>query len=162
MLLWTVLAIAIVLADQISKILVVQNISAVDTIHVIPHLFDFVYVRNTGAAFSFLADNTVLLSVVSVIFCAGVVVYWVYKKPNSRLLKTALTLLFAGAFGNAVDRIFRGYVIDFISTSFIKFPVFNIADIAIVAGAALLIVYFILSDGKEEKNEDNIISGGEK
>ena len=156
----TVLAIAIVLAVQLSKLLVAQNISAVDTIHVIPHIVDFVYVRNTGAAFSFLADNTVLLSIVSVIFCAGVIVYWVYKKPDSRLLKTALTLLFSGAFGNAVDRIFRGYVIDFISTSFIKFPVFNIADIAIVVGALLLIVYFILSDRKEETNENNVISGG--
>ena len=63
-------------------------------------------------------------------------------------------MMFAGAFGNAIDRIFRGFVVDYIQTTFINFPVFNIADIGITVGAALLVLYVILFD-KEDKNEKN-------
>ena len=62
----------------------------------------------------------------------------------------SLVLMFAGAFANAIDRIFRGFVIDFIETTFIAFPVFNIADIAITIGAALLIVYILFFDKKTD------------
>lgn len=66
-------------------------------------------------------------------------------------MKTSLTLLFAGALGNAIDRIFRGYVVDFIETAFIDFPVFNVADIAITCGAVIMAIYIIFFD-KDEKN----------
>ena len=81
------------------------------------------------------------------------VIYWIKKKPTHPLLCTSITMMFAGAFGNAIDRIFRGFVIDYIQTSFINFPVFNIADIGITVGAILLVVYFIWFD-KEDKNAD--------
>ena len=70
-------------------------------------------------------------------------------------------MMFAGAFGNAIDRIFRGFVIDYIQTSFINFPVFNIADIGITVGAILLVVYFIWFD-KEDKNADVKINAAEE
>ncbi len=159
MLIWIVIALATVALDQLAKLLVMINIGPLDCIHIIPGLFDFVYVKNTGAAFSILADNTALLGIISVLFCAGVLVYWVWKKPQNRILQLALTLLFAGALGNAIDRIFRGFVVDFISAAFIDFPVFNIADIAITAGAVILIIYFLFFDKEEEKNEDNNTQG---
>ena len=74
------------------------------------------------------------------------IIYVIIKKPKHTLQRTALMLIFSGALGNAIDRIFRGYVIDFIETAFISFPVFNIADIAITVGAALLIIYVIFFD----------------
>lgn len=151
MLIWAIIAAAIVLSDQLAKLLVISNLSHTDCIHALPGLFDFVYVKNTGAAFSILSENTVLLSMISVAFCVGVAIYWYIKKPRSRMLCTALTMLFAGALGNAIDRIFRGFVVDFISAAFITFPVFNIADIAITLGAALLIVYMLFFE-KDEKN----------
>ena len=61
-------------------------------------------------------------------------------------------LLFSGAFANAVDRIFRGYVVDFIETSFIRFPVFNIADIAITLGTVFLMIYLIFFDKDKPEN----------
>lgn len=155
MLIWIIIAAAVVALDQLAKLLVIANIGSTDCIHVIPGLFDFVYVKNTGAAFSILSNSTVALSVISVMFCIGVAWYWYVKKPNKRLLCTSLTLLFAGALGNAIDRIFRGFVVDFISTSFMTFPVFNVADIAITCGAALLIVYLLFFDKDEKYGESN-------
>jgi len=160
MLMWLVIAGAIVALDQIAKILVTMFLGRTESVSVIPYLFDFVYVENTGAAFSILSGNTVFLGIVSVLFCIGVLVYWYKNKPTHNLMKTALTLLFAGAFGNAIDRIFRGYVVDFISTSFMEFPVFNIADISIVFGAFLLIVYVMFYE-KEESNGE-VDSEGEQ
>lgn len=151
MLIWTIIAAAIVLSDQLAKLLVISNLGPTDCIHVLPGLFDFVYVKNTGAAFSILSENTVFLSLISVVFCVGVAIYWYIKKPQSRIFCASLTMLFAGALGNAIDRIFRGFVVDFISASFITFPVFNIADIAITLGAVLLIVYMLFFE-KDEKN----------
>ncbi|MDD6734717.1 MAG: signal peptidase II [Clostridiales bacterium] len=151
----------IVFIDQIAKLLVINNLSDTDSVHVIPGLFDFVYVKNTGAAFSILSDSTLLLGVISVLFCIGVAGYWYIKKPQHNLLKISMTLLLAGAFGNAIDRLFRGYVVDFIQTVFIRFPVFNVADIAITFGAMLLIIYLLFFDGKEEKDGKVNSDGGQ-
>ena len=95
-----------------------------------------------------------VLSIISVAFCVGVVFYWIRKKPSKPLFCVSLTMMFAGAFSNAIDRIFRGFVEDYIRVTFIDFPVFNIADAAITAGAALLVIYFIFFD-KEDKNAEN-------
>ena len=90
-----------------------------------------------------------IVMTVSVLFCVGMGIFWYIKKPQNKLFCTALTLLFAGALGNAIDRIIRGFVVDFISTAFMTFPVFNIADIAITFGAVLLFVYILLFDKDE-------------
>lgn len=155
MLLWIIIATVIVAVDQICKLLVMTNLADTDCVHFLPGLIDFVYVKNTGAAFSILSDSTALLAAVSVIFCIGVGIFWYVKKPQNRIFQASLTLLFAGALGNAIDRVIRGFVVDFISTAFMKFPVFNIADIAITFGAVLLIVYMIFFDKEEVKNEEN-------
>lgn len=152
MILWSVLAILVIILDQAVKIGVASSIAPTDSIRIIPGVIDFVYVKNKGAAFSFLASKTygiVVLSIVSLLFCAGVIAYIVVKKPKSKLFMTSLMLMFAGAFGNAIDRIFRGYVVDFIETTFMNFPVFNIADIAITVGALLLIIYILFFDKSE-------------
>ena len=81
-----------------------------------------------------------LLSIISIVFCIAVIIYWIKKKPTHPLLCTSLTMIFSGALANAIDRIFRGFVVDFINATFINFPVFNIADIAITVGAGLLIL----------------------
>ncbi len=151
MLIWIIIAAAVIAADQAAKLVVAANLSNTDCIHVLPGLFDFVYVKNTGAAFSILSNSTALLGGVSLLFCAGVILYWYKKKPREKLLCLSLSILFAGAMGNAIDRVFRGFVVDFISTAFMKFPVFNIADIAITVGAAILVVYLLFFDKSAEK-----------
>lgn len=143
---WVFAAIVIVLADQLVKLLVCKNLSKADSVTVLPHILNFIYVQNTGAAFSIFSGKTAVLGVISVLFCAGVLIFWISQKPRHTLFKLSLTLLFAGAFGNAIDRIFRGFVVDFIETAFIKFPVFNVADISITVGTVLLMIYLLFFD----------------
>ncbi len=151
---WLIISILIIIADQLVKYFVALGMSVGDTAFSVLNLFDITYVQNQGAAFSILSGKLSVLSLISVVFCVGVIVYWIKKKPTHPLLCTALTMMFAGAFGNAIDRIFRGFVVDYIQTTFITFPVFNIADIGITVGAALLVLYVILFD-KEDKNAKN-------
>lgn len=154
MILWAVIAVLIIVADQISKYLVVHSVSVYDTLEVIPKVLDFVYVRNTGAAFSILDNMTWLLGLISIIFCALALVFVIKKKPKDKMLMLSLSMLFGGAMGNGIDRIFRGFVVDFIETAFMNFPVFNIADISITVGAAILIIYIMKKDAADMKNKE--------
>jgi signal peptidase II len=149
LLIWAMIAVFLVAGDQVIKLLVENNIGLYDTIEVVKGALQIVYVQNRGAAFSVLENMTGLLALVSVLFCAWVVYYFVRRRPESKLLCTALTLMFSGAAGNAVDRIVRGYVVDYIKLSFLSFPVFNLADVAITAGAVLLVIYILFFDKKK-------------
>lgn len=153
MLFFSILAAIIVGLDQLTKYLVVHKIPFGTDIPVIPGVIDFTYVKNPGAAFSMLENHTWLLSIISVVFCLVIAVYFVIKKPQSKLLKTALVMVFAGALGNAIDRIFVGSVVDFIETVFIDFPVFNVADISVCIGAALLVIYVLFFDTDKKKEK---------
>ncbi len=146
MLLYGLISLLLIAADQISKIMISSGISGNARLILIPHVINIVYRKNTGAAFSILSDHVVLLGLISVIFCVGVIVFFIKRRPSHPLFCTSLTLIFAGALGNGIDRILRGYVVDFIETAFINFPVFNIADISITIGAILLIIYVIFYD----------------
>ncbi len=151
---WLIITLIIIAADQAVKYLVVSGMNVGDTAFSIINLFDITYVQNRGAAFSMLSGRLSLLSLISIAFCVGAAIYWIKKKPTHPLLRAAVTMMFSGAFANALDRIFRGYVVDYIQASFINFPVFNIADIGITTGAALLVIYVIWFD-KEEKNGES-------
>lgn len=146
MLIYSIAALLIIIADQVTKFLVASNFTSTTEIRLIPGIINLVYLHNTGAAFSIFSEHVNVLGFISVVFCIGITIYIYKKKPSSTMQKLSLSLIFAGAAGNAIDRICRGYVIDFIETAFIDFPVFNIADIAITAGAVLLIIYVIFFD----------------
>ncbi len=152
MIIYIIAAALIVALDQITKYLVSVNLPIGGGFELIPHIMDIRYVQNTGAAFSMFSSSTVPLSVLSLAFCAAVIVFWVWKKPQHPLLRTSLMLLFAGALGNGIDRIFRHYVVDFFSTTFIRFPVFNVADIAVTVGAAMLVIYEIVSESGKKNS----------
>ncbi len=139
MILYSILALLIIAADQITKLIV----SPTTNIKLIPGIINITYHENTGAAFGILQNQVSILGIVSVLFCIGLVIYILRKKPESTLQKISFMLIFAGAAGNAIDRIFRNGVIDFIETAFMDFPIFNVADIAITIGAILLVVYVI-------------------
>ena len=141
----------IVVADFLTKYFIKNNIALGNVFFSVPKLVDLTYVQNRGAAFSMFSGRVPVLSLISIAFCIGVIVYWVVKKPKNPLLCTALAMMFGGALGNAVDRIFYGFVVDFIAVRFIDFPVFNVADMAITIGAALVIIYVIFFD-KDTKN----------
>ncbi len=156
MVLWSLIVVLIIAVDQLTKYWVVNNIGMQDSISVIPKVIDFVYVKNTGAAFSFLSDKNygiIVLSCISVLFCIGVILFMIKQKPKNKLLVISLALMLSGAIGNGIDRIIKGYVVDFIEMIFIDFPVINIADIAITFGAAMIIIYVLFFD-KSKNNEE--------
>ena len=154
--LYILLVLILVIADQISKLVVAGSFSDTTCVTVIPYMFDFVLVKNTGAAFSIFSGKTFILGIVSVLFCIALAVYWIKSKPKSTFMNVSMSLLFGGAFGNAIDRLFRGSVIDFIKTTFMEFPVFNVADIGITCGAILLMIYFVFIDKDDTKDgKDN-------
>lgn len=109
----------------------------------------FRLVHNTGMAWGLFGDSTFMLGAFSLIVCAAIVaLFFFYDKlflrPPTLVESTALGLILAGGIGNAIDRFIQGYVIDFLEFTFIDFPVFNIADIGVTCGFALLLICLFL------------------
>ncbi len=131
----------LILIDQSTKIFA-QYYARKDTFVLIPKLINFNLVRNYGASFGILSNQTIFLSFIS-IFVSISLVIWIYKK-RIQLLSKQITFIFllAGTVGNGIDRWTQGYVIDFIELAPINFPVFNFADIYInIALIAFLVQY---------------------
>ena len=120
--------------DIITKI-IFGNIfeSRSSDIVVIPNFFDFTYLKNTGAAYGMLGGHTWLLILVSLAFIVCFIVYDIFNKSNNKWYLCGLSLIIGGAVGNLIDRIFLGYVRDFINIKIFSF-VFNLADLFITIG----------------------------
>jgi signal peptidase II len=146
--------------DQVTKAWAVRRLRFGEDISVISGLLNFAYAQNTGVAFSMLDDhgNTGRwgLSIVAMI-AGALVLYFFWRTPRSddRILG-ALALLLAGIAGNVADRMRLGFVVDFIDVQFGSwhYPTFNVADVAIVVGAGLLIIDMFLSK-RSQKTEDS-------
>ena len=131
------LGIIIAFLDQITKyILIGKNLT------IIPNILDFTYTKNTGVAFGIGANNIFLIIVVNIIIL-GVIIDCIRKKQTNFKILIPLILIFSGGVSNLIDRIFRGYVIDFIDINLFNFPNFNIADICITIGIIFLIIIII-------------------
>ena len=118
---------------------------------VIPGIVDFRYVENRGAAFSMLSGKVWLLTVVTALIIIGLIFYLV-KFGSGELLITRICMaaIIGGALGNLYDRIMYGFVVDFINPTFMKFAVFNVADIFVTCGTILLV--FAMLFFKPKKN----------
>ncbi len=111
-------------------------------------------VHNTGAAWGMMDGSTLLLGVVSLLVVAALLVFLFVLAPDaSPLTAVAIGLVAAGGIGNAIDRFFLGYVVDFIQPLFIDFPVFNIADIGVTCGFVLLVLSMLMTEGREKTEE---------
>ena len=148
---------AIVAADQITKYLTVVNIPLAADVPFIPGLLQLTYVRNTGAAFSSFEGQQWLFAVVFVIFTILVVYEYRSKSmPFTPLERWCIFAIYGGGLGNVIDRIRLGYVVDMIETTFIEFPVFNVADCFITCGCIALMAHLILFNKdfwKEDKKK---------
>ena len=140
----------VLLIDQIIKIIVNNCMSLFDEIRLIPNFFSIYYVKNTGAAFSILEDNTTLLIFITVIFILIIHKYIKSETNFTKLSSISLGMVLGGMFGNLIDRICYGYVIDFLDFNLFgyPFPIFNIADTAIVIGIFTLIILSFIEDKK--------------
>lgn len=119
-------------------------------------LFQLRYVENTGAAFSAFSENTVVLTVFTVLAIALCLFILLTKKTRGKFPDACLILIISGGIGNAIDRIVSGYVVDYIEPLFMNFAVFNVADIFITVGAAMLIIYefYLLINEKKQAKEN--------
>lgn len=117
-------------------------------------LFQFRLVHNTGAAWSMFSGSTLLLAVVALFALAIIVGALIYFARHLTLIEVAaLGLVFAGGLGNAIDRFFLGYVVDFIQVLFISFPTFNVADIGVTCGIVVFLICFMVRTFKEDSSE---------
>jgi len=150
---WFALALGVVLADQVTKALVLARFSLGERVE-LTGFFNMVLVYNKGAAFSFLSDaggwQTPALVVFAVVAIA-VVGTFIVRSPGRLMLCTGLALILGGALGNLIDRVRFGQVVDFLDfhAAGWHWPAFNVADSAITVGAALLILEgFVNREGR--------------
>jgi signal peptidase II len=146
---WTfaIIAIAVVVLDQITKRLIVSALKLNETLFSSNPFFNIIHVTNTGAGFSILQGKTLFLSLISFAFIIGVLIFYNKIKMHDRLF---FALILGGAIGNFIDRVLVGRVIDFISVSFYTFqwPIFNVADMAISCGIIGLLYVMIVIEKK--------------
>ena len=142
---WLLISLVVVIIDQFTKDLVVQNLVEFQRINLLP-LLDLVRFHNTGAAFSFLANaggwQHWLFTGIAIAVSVGIIWYqWLLPAVGCRALATGLALILGGAIGNVIDRIVQGYVVDFVFVYYgdWSWPAFNVADSAITVGVALVI-----------------------
>ena len=146
-------AVLLVAVDQITKYIALTQLKPIGSVTFIDGFMDFTFVENRGAAFGIFSGKTWLLLVISIIICA-VLVWAMTKMPKTkeyRKLRVTFVLILSGAVGNIIDRALRGYVVDFFEFTFIKWPVFNLADIYVVVGTIVMavIIMFFMKDEKE-------------
>ena len=151
MLIYAILILLLVGADQLTKYLAASYLAPVGTAPFLPGIMELRYVENDGMAFSMLSGRQTLLIVVTGITLAALVWYLFFKRPQVRAERVAVCLIIAGGLGNLIDRVTAGRVIDFFATTFIDFAVFNVADICITVGAVWLAVYVLFGYEKLEK-----------
>ena len=134
------IAIAVILLDQISKHFVCTNLKPIGSIPIIDGILNFTYVENTGAAFGILSDKRAVFMIVSVLVIVVLSIVVVKFQGQSKLFDVCLGLIVGGGVGNMVDRAFLGYVIDFIDFCAFDFWkwVFNIADSAVAERVAVI------------------------
>ena len=134
----------IVLSDQLSKLVIVNNIETLINKNIL--FFSINYVENYGAAFNFFNDNRLFLSFISLL-SSLIFSYLIFFVKNIRNIdRYGLSFILGGSIGNGIDRIINGFVVDFININFISFPVFNIADISINIGFLILVITIFKGD----------------
>lgn len=133
----------LVVIDQISKVMAYNTLAVNGNASTIKNaVFSFYYVENTGISFSMLNSKMTLIIIITTIILICLL-YVLIKTPKTLYympFSITLSVIVAGAIGNLYDRIFRGYVIDFIMLEFISFPVFNFADICVCVGLLVLVI----------------------
>ena len=142
---YVVVACLIFLADRLSKYLVMSNMTEGQSIPLIPPFLYVTYVQNRGAAFGFLQGQVALLSAIAVVCLLFIITQWNKIMAKSSFVRWGVLIALAGAIGNLLDRLRWGAVIDFLD---IRIFIFNVADVAIVLGVALLFWEVLVHDRK--------------
>lgn len=141
---FVIVGIVWLLVDQVTKAVVRSTMHVGDTIDgFIPHLINLTFVRNSGAAFGLFPGQRPVFILTSLLVLFVIAAYWRRARPAQWPVVVAFALVAGGSVGNLIDRAFIGHVTDFFEFAFVEFPVFNIADIGIVGGVAILMVWIL-------------------
>ena len=130
------ISIAVVVFDQMTKWLIMSDMTLGMSIPVLPGIFHITYIQNPGAAFGILAQQRWLFLAVGFLFVGGAILFYRHLRRESRWLQWGTALLLGGAVGNLIDRLLWGSVVDFLD--FRVWPIFNIADVSIVVGVGCM------------------------
>ena len=162
MLVSLVIAAVVLVLDQLTKIWVVSGMDVSQSIPVIRNVLHMTYVQNRGMAFGLFENNRMLFMIPTVILIGAVILAIVKLGRKNKLLDTSLGLILGGGIGNMIDRIARGFVVDFVDFCAFDFWqwVFNVADAAVVVGTVLFMIAMITDknlfpDEKKKSGEEN-------
>ena len=149
-----IMSVFLVFIDQISKAAALIYLKPIGSINFIDGIMNLTFVENRGAAFGILTGARWFFVLITIAVTIAALIYVKKYMPNRKeygIVKFSIILILAGAWGNAIDRLFRGYVVDFFESVFIKWPVFNVADIYVVVGTFILAYafIFIIKDDKK-------------
>lgn len=146
------ISLLLIVIDQIVKILVINKMALQQSIIVINNFFNITYVRNTGAAWSILSGNVLLLIMISVLALVTIYYYLIKDKDLNKIDIVSYSMLIGGIIGNLIDRIVHGYVIDYLDFRIFNynFPIFNIADTLIVISIIIIGISLIVGEYREQ------------
>ncbi len=148
----TILSIVLLIAiDQIFKLLAIEYLEPLSSFPVLDGIIQLRYAENTGAAFGSFSGYTTILSVFTSIILVVALYFLLSKKIPKGFYYVCTTLIIAGGIGNLIDRIFRGYVVDYIEPLFVNFAIFNFADILVTCGAIVLVIWTLYDIYRDEK-----------
>jgi len=155
------LTVVVLIIDQVTKYLTIQMLDLYESYEVLS-FFNFTYARNYGAAFSFLGDaggwQKYLFTTIAFVVSAYLLYSMKTTSATHRWMNSAYALILSGAIGNVMDRLMFGYVVDFLDfdLGFYRWPTFNVADVAIFIGAAMIIIDALLwAEKRDNRNSDN-------
>lgn len=152
------IAAVIVLADQIIKLFVLNELKPIGTVKVIDGVFNLTYVENRGVAFGIFQDMRWVFVAVTCILLFLIIFYMFKKRPKGKLFYICAGMIIGGGVGNLIDRLVHGYVVDYLAVSFFP-PVCNFADYCITIGVFILLIYVIffsdLLNSKEKYEEED-------
>ena len=146
----------LVAADQFIKLLVLKHLKPIGSLPLVDGIVQLNYAENTGAAFGSFSAHTDLLSIFTFLMIIIGLLYLFIKKRKLDVEYVCIALIIAGGLGNLIDRVFRGFVVDYIEPLFINFAIFNFADILVTCSSVVLVIwliYEIYREGKEEKEQ---------
>ena len=152
------LSVVLVVLDQVFKLLAHAHLKPIDTYPIIEDVLHLTYLENRGAAFGMMEGQTwLLIWGTGLILLVMILAVMIVKIPGT-LPNVIVCVIIGGGVGNLIDRVYRGYVIDYIQVRFVDFAIFNFADICVVVGVAALVLYIFChefaarkKEGKEQK-----------
>lgn len=149
MMIYYMLAALLIVVDQLSKWAILQNFELYEEKILLPGFLSLFYIQNRGAAWGIFEGRMIFFYIITV-FVVGYLIYMFHKeKTDSKLVGVSFSLILAGAIGNFIDRLVNGFVVDMFRLDFINFPIFNVADMCLTIGVALMLIHVLFFEKEE-------------